>query len=602
MVTTRSAAIVALTAVLLAAGCKSSATAPGAAGVARPEPLPVAAADQVAVDALRALPIDASKVADVTQVLRRAKVGVYPDDAVTGAEPLRLTTWQVRNLAVEAANGGGVSGVTLSELAALPDGAPPMSYLVAAWAMRYPSPSAGFARALLGDQQWHQATAMVFPKLILTLFVADALVAGPEGYRSTQAVALQHVAAVTTMKSGPCSAADSFIQNAIADVATALKVDTSGGGILGFLGSIWNVAVDLAAGVVQGLIKAFKTLVLGALVDAFAVIAVIQEVLSYVVEWRTDLVAEPERNHFGIDDEMVTGRLELQVVDNQLPVPDVVKDCAGVFGVDMTTLGSAAGSTVDWDFSSPSRADLAFPTTSDPRLSDQRTARFGYRTGQEPADLAANGDERADLFQLKAVVHRNDVEKIRELLSKLVLDQLPSAIADVVRPLAQRVVSAATERLLDLVDIKKTTLVSVSYHVPGDPSATPKPGASRDPGRTAGKLVVPNGCPTQTVAEFGFSSLGTQTVDGVLTCFYESGSRFGQLGIGIGHERGTPKVCPDSQPVDIPGAEAAWFDSGGCGGGTPGLRVYVSDGGMLIAGPLSREEFITMAKRILKVS
>jgi hypothetical protein len=42
-------------------------------------------------------------------------------------------------------------------------------------------------------------------------------------------------------------AAFSFIQNAIADVAAALKVDTSGGGILGFLGSIWVQVIVQAA-------------------------------------------------------------------------------------------------------------------------------------------------------------------------------------------------------------------------------------------------------------------------------------------------------------------------------------------------------------------
>lgn len=481
MIRVRGAAIIALVAVVMAAGCKSG-SEPGGGEAARVEPLPVQPADQAAVDALRALPFNAASVAIVVEVLGRAKVGVYPDEATDGSEPVRLTRWQVGNMAAEAANGGGVHGTALSELAAVPDGAPPMSYLLAAWVMRYPSPSAGFARALMGEQDWRHADQIVFPKLLLTLFVADALAAGPDGYRpARQGAALRPVAAVTTSLPGPCSAANSFIQNAIADVANALKVDTSGGGILGFLGSIWNFAVDLAAGVVQGLIKAFKTLVVGVLIDAFAVIAVIQEVFSYVVEWRADLLPKPESNRFGIGNEVVTGQLEVQVVDNQLPIPDLVKDCAKVFGVDMTRLGSAEGSEVDWDFYSPGRADLATPTRSDPRLDEKRTARFTYRTGQESPELAATGDERADLFRLKASVHRNDVEKIRELLSKLVLDQLPAAIADVVRPLAQRVFNAATERLRDLTDVTATERVAVSFHVP-DNERTPKPpGGITDP-------------------------------------------------------------------------------------------------------------------------
>lgn len=164
MVNARAAvAIVALAAVLVAAGCDKPGFEPDADGVARPQPLPVTTADQEAIDTLRALPFDAAKVDVVTQVLRRAKVGVYPDDASTGAEPVRLTTWQVRNLAVEAANGGGVSGATLNDLAGLPEGAPPMSYLLAAWVIRYPSPSAGFAARCWANSSGTTPTTSSFP-------------------------------------------------------------------------------------------------------------------------------------------------------------------------------------------------------------------------------------------------------------------------------------------------------------------------------------------------------------------------------------------------------------------------------------------------------
>lgn len=156
---------------LAASGCGGS----GAddTDAVRPGPRPVTAEDAAMVDALRAPPFTAANVSVVVDLLERSGVGVYPDDAADGVEPVRLTGWQVSNLAVEAANGGGVAGHLLGELAPLPDGAPPISYLLAAWVLNYPSPAAGFARALMGEQDWHHAEQVVFPKLLLTLFVAD---------------------------------------------------------------------------------------------------------------------------------------------------------------------------------------------------------------------------------------------------------------------------------------------------------------------------------------------------------------------------------------------------------------------------------------------
>lgn len=601
---------------VVGSGCARSGTdqeGPGSGAVL--EALPVDPRAQSVVDELRALPFDESKLQLIGGLLAEAGVGVYPDDAVDGSEPVRLSEWQVGNLAAEAANGGGVTGETLRELAPMPPGAPPISYLLAAWVVAYPSPSAGFARALMGEQVWERADQIVFPKLLLTLFVADAAAAGPHGYqpdqpdqRQGQAAALRLASVVSATQAGVCSAASSFIQQAIASVAEALKVDTSGGGLLGFLGSIWNFAVDLAAGVVRGLVKAFQDLAVGLLVDAFALVAVVQEVYSYVVEWRADLVAVPEENRFGVGDEVVTGELELQVVDNQLPVPALVLDCAKVFGVDMTRLGSAEGATVDWDFYLPTvaRPDLATPTSSDPVLSEHRNAFFRCQTGQEPAELAAGGEEtrRADLFRLKATARRDDLEKIRQLLTSLVLDRLPAAIADVVRSLADPLFKAVTDRLGDLVDPDSTKLVSVYFHVPDD-DTTPEPGPiDQEPGDSTVTGAIPRNCPIATLVALGFQSLGSDRRDpGVIfTCFFDPGDGDYQLGVAAAKGAQTEPPTSTSEPVDIPGADAAWITEDLCGEGCHDIRVVVGDETMVVGGGgASTEELIVIAKRILGV-
>ena len=58
---------------------------------------------------------------------------------------------------------------------------------------------------------------------------------------------------------GPCSAVSNFIQSAIATVFNALTVDTSGGGLFGFLGKIWNTVVNLAFDFVIGLVKVSRS-------------------------------------------------------------------------------------------------------------------------------------------------------------------------------------------------------------------------------------------------------------------------------------------------------------------------------------------------------
>lgn len=117
---------------LLVAGCTKD--APGADSAARQKPR---------VEVLRSLPFGDAAVGVVTEVLEQAGVGVYDDGAeVTDGKPVRVMRWQVRNLAIDAANGGGVPGNVLAELAPVPQGVPPVPYLLAAWIDTYDSQDA----------------------------------------------------------------------------------------------------------------------------------------------------------------------------------------------------------------------------------------------------------------------------------------------------------------------------------------------------------------------------------------------------------------------------------------------------------------------------
>lgn len=536
----------------------------GCGGGAKQDPgftvLPVSAADQSKVDKLRTLPMTESGIAVVSGVLHAAGVGVYPDGtAGPVTEPVRLMNWQIQNLAIEAANGGGASGSALTAISKLPEGAPPVGYLLAAWVTKHDSAAAGFARALLGEQDWRHAEDIIFPKVVLTLFIADGI-----GYRPT---GLSKAAAIQNLD-GPCTAVADFISNGINAVASALKVDTSGGGFLGFLGTVWNVAVDLAAGVVKGILKAFKDFAFGPVIDAFAILGTIQQVTAYLVQWRADLVLLPEDTRFGIGSEVITGRAEVRVTDNQLPVPPVIRDCSKHFGTDLSKIGSAEDAPVRWKAESFGRADLATQTKVDAKVTSQRTATLYYRTGQE-SEAQVKGPQKNGFYKISAEVQRYDINEARRLIERITDGALPAPAAAVVKALIRQVVGAAEERFNEITAVTvRPKNVRIIYH--GDPP-TPTPTAE-----TAGKPPVngprklPEGCPgiarVSKVTGVNFDTGERLRLPGIppdmISCGYTSESDRVSLEFGIGNwpaDADAKHLADGFQRISIPGADHAWY-------------------------------------------
>jgi len=550
---------VAVAASLLLTGCTSHGTARGY-GVNNASAVDSAARAQV--DRLRAVPFGPAQVGVVTDVLHTAGVGVYPAGSDGGNEPVRFMDWQVGNLAAEAANGGGVRGSTLDTMTGHIDGAPPISYLVAAWVVGYHSRSALFARALLGDQDWHDAPAITYPRLVLSLFTADAVAAALPG-GTTQPAALQ-----LRRDDAPCTAVANFIQQAIADVAAALKVDTSGGGILGFLGSIWNVAVDLAAGVVRGLLKTVQGLLLQPLVDAFALLATLDQITSYLVVWRATPQRLPETTRYGITPETVTGRVEIDVTDNQLDVPAVIRDCSKNFGSDLSKIGSAVGAPVTWTTQIVGPAGLATQTAADPTVTQAHTATFSYQTGQEPP--AADPDSTATGFlKVTAVIGRYDLGPVRELFANLIHASLPPVIAPTVARLAAPILSAGTQLLADLTDVKVTGApVLVVYHTAGaspSPHSTP-PTVTAPPAATT---HLPKRCPAASrisalsgiAFDLGEVNMTQPPTPTQVTCDYDSLASKIEMRLTLQKwdlaTMGQP-AAPGASQTTIPGADHAW--------------------------------------------
>jgi len=463
---------------------------------------------------LRDLPFDDGSIEIVTEQLGAAGVSISEawDDTETAI--VRTTPWQVQNMAAEAANGGGVSGAELESMSATPEGAPPIGYLISAWAISFDSDGARFAHALLGDQDFHHPESILFPSLVTTLFLADATadydatdfpVADAAGTTTVSSAAM----VTETAGSEVCAVVANFIQRAIATVVNALKVDTSGGGFFGFIGKIWNKAVDLAAGLIKGLIEVVTRPVVQLITTIFGVLETIRQVSTYLVAWRSTLVPKPDTNVFGVDGAVIHGRVTLTVLDNRIPIPDEVLACSDAFDVNLRDAGSATGSAVSWDATNMARPDLSRLDTAEDVLDRNQIAQYDYLTGQETAK-EAQGDEHAGLLKLVSSVHRNDIEKVRLLFRHLLFEQVPSSIRGIVESIAGPIVDAATNHLTSITDVRSTGYVAITFHSEPPPATTPSASPTKPPADASGEC--PTGLLAYLTATYSSSNLTVNSI------------------------------------------------------------------------------------------
>ena len=448
--------------------------APRADITAAPVPSAEYAEDQgpAAVAALRALPFSEASVESFVRILERSGVEVVEGFDSRAAAPVHLTRWQAENMAAEVANGGGVTGRTLAELAPTPPRTPPLPFLIAAWILEGRTPGADFARAIYEDQDLGDAYSLRFPDAVLALFLADATRAEPPSSPGSSPVNAQTASVGGSVRvtsavlmadpiDAPCSAVSGFVQRAIDAVATALTITTTGGGFFGFLAAIWNTAVALASKFVGGLIKALTAPIVAQLVGVFNAIAAVEQISSVLIAWRAPLNPTPTSNRLGVGDELVTGEVVLQLQPHVLPVPPAVTDCAQSVGVDITA--TAAGSSVTWLATPQPIPALATTLTSGKALDTRESSTLRYQTGQEPAD-SLEGKEQVGTLTVSTTIRRNDVERVRQLIAQLLLSQVPISLRSIVESLARPILDAATGKLAEITDVHSQTQVPITYH------------------------------------------------------------------------------------------------------------------------------------------
>jgi hypothetical protein len=492
------------------------------------------------------------------------ETSTVPVTPTAGAEALlRLTRWQARNLALDASAGSGILGETLDTIVGMPVGAPPFSYLLAAWITTADSSSAHLARDLMGDRDWVHAPAVVFPMLVVVLFVSEATQqAAATGTNTT-------TAQLTSVTTAPCSTVAGFVDSVLSAMFNALKLDPSsfGGGVAGAVGgwfaSIWNAAVDLARHALDIIIKQLTAPVINIIRSGIAAVATFTMIASYLKRWHAPIVATPSSTRFAAGAEAdVTGTFTVTVdrAGEADSWPPQLIDCAAAVGVPLPQL-AAVGAPVDWTIAGAdglltiASPGPPFAGTLDGNLSAQLT----YATGRESAASAATGDPIENTVAISVGVERKELGQLRTLIEGFVLNQVPGVLQPIVNPILAHYIDQALRTIDRIADITAQQTLSVTHHGPARSTPTPSLSLSTpfpSGGTTVAACLLLTAADVSSAMGSGFTVHDSHPV----ACNYSGTTDSGVVSFGIGACAGMRilEANASAQPVSGVGTQA-WF-------------------------------------------
>ncbi|NUT23893.1 MAG: hypothetical protein HOV77_32420 [Hamadaea sp.] len=557
-----------------------------------------------------------STVDQYAESLAAAGIGVYRpgeskplSEVKRPAAPMRLLREQVANAALGVWAYAGLRGRDVDSLVSTPrmvDGAKPIpaSLLIIAWAQTAPGAKAELAKQALGTQNWAHYQDVTFPTIVLALFAADVAPAvestGGSG-GGAQAV------------SG-CEAVTGFIHTTIEKVFAAIghiKIVTSSGGwfmdALTFIrnlgAAVVNFGIDKIKAIVIGGVDLALRPVISAIATVASVVAVASQILLFLQPWTGDIRPDPgiARRDASAHDGTMT--LRVRAGSNQPQQwPPEIEGCARVAGVTLPSL-TPKDADVTWTVFEQAPGPMVVKVSDSGPLAADSTATWRYQTLPEPPDVAEGKLMQDGIVQLSAKVHRKDLDDLHERVTSLLFQGVPTLIQQVTEPFIRSVVGPAIQRLLSpltaLRDVTILGVLPVDYHVPDD-EKTAAPGTSVRPG---GKVaVLPQGCPDAAAAAFGYGQREVFNHSGVQACSYIGPSKV-QLVIGVSKTVSTsPRPDVENlEPVDIPGADAAWSFGGPTGPLGPEyfVDVIMGDKTLTVAGGESRERIIAITRKVL---
>ncbi|WP_341928237.1 hypothetical protein [Nocardioides psychrotolerans] len=454
-------------------------------------------------------------------LLAQAGISTYDDaaDAVPVVEPdtagrMSLTGWQVETMARELNAGRGYLGRDLDALTGTspasasgsgadssggsltPSDVAPLSVVLAAWISAAETPAAEAARELMGERDWaNDALDLVYPNAVIALFTQDisadpAATGQPTDPTASPAVFTREGRTSTAMlpaRAGICSDLVTFLSGSLDSIVQSLQVQVAEEGALSILASIWNTVVSIAASAAKIAIGAFTSALLAPVTKAITVVAVLSSAASLLNPWTLKTTVSPSDSLGPGTDAVVTTTVDT-AVDFEWPAD--LKDCASTIGgVELPDPGSAKGSEVTWTYQDP---DLT--TTlgeQDEKVGEDGAARLRFTTLPQ-ADQ--DGIPVTHAVIVKVDLKRTQIDKLTELVDRIVLGALPGPARAIVDTLLGPLRSKAQAKLAELLSVAgPTTDIQTIRFEPNPDPVVEVPPVEEEDCATAAPSVIPDG-------------------------------------------------------------------------------------------------------------
>ncbi len=362
-------------------------------------------------------------------------------------------------MAEGATDHAGTLGASLDAIVPASKGAPPFSYLLAAWVNTGTSIGAEAVRANMGKQVWTDAPALVFPTIGLSLFAADSIKAvgvtsGPRDVPLGHANAGRARGSTPTIVvNAPCSLVSNFLQKVIDAVFDNLKLNGPTGSTVtakigSFFVNLWNTAVSYAKSAVTGLTSAVLNVIVGKITAAAAAAATIAEVVSNITPWSVRVAAVPTSVDFGSSGTFNATASSGGGID----YPPAVQDCAQKLNITLPKL-NAKGAKATWTVAGP----LSPTSSTSVTLDAGGSSTLNYETTKSSPTCAVVPEETGEGT---ITITRPAVDQLKTLVGTW-LTSLLSAAGPIVKPLLQPLINSLSSKLESLTQVSSTGTVTV---------------------------------------------------------------------------------------------------------------------------------------------
>ena len=434
-----------------------------------------AAAQRLASAALA----DADPVA-LVEVFARVGIATYREGTREPVQPvlgqpstLWLTDRQVAHLALEVHARQGYRGAALD--AAVPSGpVPGMSYLLAAYVQSGDTFGSRISKELLAGSMLDDPPSVLFPGAVLALFMADVLSEASPAEVGTGVARFPHVLRPRSV----CG----DISNQINEVMNRLTDSSTWGG--GWSGFILSSAFSLARVAAPSLAELVKRVpFVQQIVQILAVVQIAVTIGSLLRDWTVSLGADASTYHYaGGGGGPSTGAFTATVdTGTDVEPPAALRECAALAGITLPEMSGAAGSEVEWK-PVVGWGQHATAKKRDETILSDSTAKLEFEAATETSLDHTKGTTEDHTVTLDVTVHRSDVKKVEDLVSKAVSDAVGiPVIGGFIGSLAGGATGALANLLLDIT-ARASVVVQGELH--------PWAGNYTQPGTGGGSLTL----------------------------------------------------------------------------------------------------------------